>query len=714
MHTQTDSSLSQNTPRKKKLHILVNEQRQRINSLTKEVNLLKQKQSRDITVTEFTSACDTYLPTELGKFVKAQIAVAQRKTQGRRYQNEFKQFALSLYFVGPKVYRLLQKTFVLPSPSCLHRYIKGIQCTAGINESVLEILRIKCDQMQEQDKFCIICVDEMSIKSHLFYNYGKDEVIGFEDNGLTKTLQPACSACTFMVRGIHSNWKQPFAYVLANTNVPSLTIINLLDKFVERLTNIGLNVKGLVTDMGSNFIEMSNILNVTAEDPVFIVGNKTLFYFFDPPHLIKATRNNLMNNTISWNCGTANWSHIQDFYEQDKKLTHRTAPKLTDSHIKPTNFEKMRVRYATQVLSFTTAAGMEIYTQLGRLPKEAEHTIAFISMFDNLFDIFNSWELKCKKKFRCAFKGETYQLEFLEQTLQFLSEFKMTSVKNRDNTNYMKFIRCWEISINSLIKFWEQWKSEGFKYLYTRRLNQDCLENFFGAVRQQNGNCVNPTSVQFKSAFRKLCILNLFHTKNMNCAEDFDKLVTSIGNYNPSAIQNTVMPTQSEKGSLFSLEYCDYHEQVIPEQNAFKYVCGYLINKCLKIHSCDKCNEFASQNEELDESNLFVHFKAYDTTYNIFGKLKTPHELFYNYIYKMEQIIIDNLQNCINVKVGQSLLFFIDNSIPKLEHPCDNFPLLYLQKLYIRFRIYHILKRSNREFKTVPKKNRKINILMNL
>lgn len=37
----------------------------------------------------------------------------------------------------------------------------------------------------------------------------------------------------------------------------------------------------------------------------------------------------------------------------------RLAPKLTDFHITFTNFEKMKVRYATQILSATVAAGLQ-------------------------------------------------------------------------------------------------------------------------------------------------------------------------------------------------------------------------------------------------------------------------------------------------------------------------------------------------------------------
>ncbi|KMQ93552.1 52 kda repressor of the inhibitor of the protein kinase [Lasius niger] len=36
------------------------------------------------------------------------------------------------------------------------------------------------------EKHCILCVDEMSLKAHLFYNVSQDDIIGFEDMVLQK------------------------------------------------------------------------------------------------------------------------------------------------------------------------------------------------------------------------------------------------------------------------------------------------------------------------------------------------------------------------------------------------------------------------------------------------------------------------------------------------------------------------------------------------
>lgn len=56
------------------------------------------------------------------------------------------------------------------------------------------------------------------------------------------------------------------------------------------------------------------------------------------------------------------------------------------------------------------------------------------------------------------------------------------------------------VLISSYIFFWTK---VDFKYLKTRRVNRDSLENYFGNIREQSGNLVNLTPIQFERDFRK-------------------------------------------------------------------------------------------------------------------------------------------------------------------------------------------------------------------
>lgn len=65
------------------------------------------------------------------------------------------------------------------------------------------------------------------------------------------------------------------------------------------------------------------------------------------------------------------WDYIAQLYNNDKKYGIWLAPKLTDSHIQPTYFEKMKAKYATQVFSATVSAGLNLYVRFCAIPAAA-------------------------------------------------------------------------------------------------------------------------------------------------------------------------------------------------------------------------------------------------------------------------------------------------------------------------------------------------------
>lgn len=201
----------------------------------------------------------------------------------------------------------------------------------------------------------------------------------------------------------------------------------------------------------------------------------------------------------------------------------------------------------------------------------------------------------------------------------------------------------------------------------------------------------------------------------MNCLEDVDVILTNFVTYSENnATSDQPIDITSAVAEPFEVSHCDYHQQNLPEQNAFKYIAGYLINKCLMKHRCTICEKFAKDDSDIDDNNLFIHFKAYTTEESIFGSLKTPHESFYHYIYLLETTFFSNVLNFIEKPKVCNSLYALCDKIPKFLHPCKHFPFDYLIRFFIRFRLYYVLKFSNRDFKQTTHKNRKLCILLNL
>ena len=69
-------------------------------------------------------------------------------------------------------------------------------------------------------------------------------------------------------------------------------------------------------------------------------------------------------------------------------------PRLTETHINPKGFEKMRVKLATQLFSHSVASSFTHAIARGELPENPYRLIsAFFSSIDKLFDILNSSSL---------------------------------------------------------------------------------------------------------------------------------------------------------------------------------------------------------------------------------------------------------------------------------------------------------------------------------
>lgn len=87
-------------------------------------------------------------------------------------------------------------------------------------------------------------------------------------------------------------------------------------------------------------------------------------HLFDPPHLIKCLRNNLLTKDLIYEMDgvkrVAKWKHLEELYYADNCIPDsKMLPRLTDHHVVPDKIKKMKVRFATQVFSQRVAAIMK-------------------------------------------------------------------------------------------------------------------------------------------------------------------------------------------------------------------------------------------------------------------------------------------------------------------------------------------------------------------
>lgn len=107
--------------------------------------------------------------------------------------------------------------------------------------------------------------------------------------------------------------------------------------------------------------------------PYFFANGSKMYYAFDPPHLLNSTRNNFFKYNLEVLNNLTDKKYLNDFYHADQSI-NRYAPMLTDAHINPGPFQKMKVSYESQVFRATVAAGMRSWVEYGTLHSAAETT----------------------------------------------------------------------------------------------------------------------------------------------------------------------------------------------------------------------------------------------------------------------------------------------------------------------------------------------------
>ena len=436
-----------------------------------------------------------------------------RYANGYRHTHANKMFALSLWHASPKCYRLLYSYFALPSIITLRRSIRMIQMQPGFHSIILDALREKTKKFTMTESLVVVAFDEMSIKMNLEYNSRLDKVIGYEDMGEDRSDLIATYVTVFMVKSLLGKWKQPIGYFYTSGPMKTDMVKNKLMECIDILHGCNLYVKVVICDQGPNNRGCCKLLNLST-DSYFKYNNSKIYFFYDPPHLIKSIRNALYNKGF----GDISFKYIKDIYNIKRRLSLQLKDKLTTKHIELSSFSKMRVNLATQVLSMSVASNIRTVVILSKLlPEDSLKTADFCEYFNNLFDIFNS-----KSNDHYVYKNPLNQnsksMDFLRLANEMLNEFKC-AYNGNDN---LPCILGWIANVKALISLSQDLVDKYAIYeLNTGNINQDYVENFFSRMRSGGGNRDNPSAAEFSTEYIKVCISELFNKiDGSNCELD--------------------------------------------------------------------------------------------------------------------------------------------------------------------------------------------------
>ena len=479
-------------------------------------------------------------------FWKEQVAAMSVTNPCQRRWNPLMiKWCLNLKMISSAAYHNLRTSgmLVLPSERTLRDYSNVVKGGNGFQMGILEQLyREACDHQDEipfYRQFVGVVFDEVYIKSDLVFDRFSSQIIGFVNLGAVdqqlaalehSTMIPevATRVLTLMVRGIFYSMNFPLANFATN-GVNAVQLFHILWEAVEHLERCDFRVVFQTADGSSpnrRYFRMHNDAKQLAETGVIhkainiysaVSSESNAIYFFsDMPHLLKTARNCLANTDAHahsrhlWNGEDLSWKHMFLLEEACRQarvksgglsLTH----KLTREHFHLTNFSKMKVNLAVQILSHSVATALKFYDIPG-----SQATQTFVANMNRFFDMLNVRSKnegihKMKEDLKPYESHSDCRLHWLENDfLQYLATWeenveqrpgfkpaeKSLMLLSRETREGLR------ITIQSFVSLARQLLSdEGLhgKYLLSERFSQDPLEKFFGKIRQAGGRGNNPT-----------------------------------------------------------------------------------------------------------------------------------------------------------------------------------------------------------------------------
>jgi hypothetical protein len=631
----------------------------------------------------------------------------------------------------------MRRTFHLPSERTLQQYISGFNVTTGFDCDYMLALRKRAESLNSKEKHVVVTFDGMSLRSSLKYLEYDDRIVGFEDTSgfCDPSSNVAKHVLQFMVRGISTRWKQPVGHFFVGNSVDASVLKKMLMAAVSKLESAGLSVAAVVCDQEASHRSCLTAMNVSVSEPSFKSGGgNTVYVMHDPPHLIKNVRNNLLTCDFIVDGKTVSFKHIENLYELESKNVLRFVPKLTKGHIQLTNFKKMNVKLATQVLSHSVASGLRCYIKLKQMATEVEATAYFVERMNRLFDIMNSNSPKAKNKWQKPLGVNTVeQFQELLDAKMWIEGWKFKSRKTGLVKDNLPFKQGLMMTINALSAVCRDLiEKQGFQFVMTSRFNQDVVENWFSCIRGKGRNNDSCTSLEYESASKSIAVNWLLEhpEKGSNCQLDCDSFigllkqaelckVRSSADVGPEPVAKSCnisasqLPTDdailipdacnliSDWSSVFSLNDVD--------KNVVFYIAGYLTRKLNLNTSCKKCQVSYVKSREKHKNAGSKHASLLELRQFEWSKygLASPSPQLFDLCCALERIVQVNIESTMaGPNVMGSLKDVIGCSVTVDSYPiddcCSNHKTWWLNMavtVFLRVRIHHFVRIRNRELK---------------
>lgn len=226
-------------------------------------------------------------------------------------------WCLNLKMISSAAYEVLRRTGMLklPCERTLRDYTHWVKAKPGfqseVNQQLLKEANI--DNAGYHNNVCVV-FDEVKIKEGLVYDKESSHLIGFVDiDDINNHLQAyersftsdkpklASHMLVFMVRGLFSALEFPYAQ-FPSSNLSGDALYSIIWECIANLEALGFNVLALTADGAScnrKFFRMHAPCTrgrgrgelIYKTNNIYASEERPIFFFSDPPHLIKTVRN---------------------------------------------------------------------------------------------------------------------------------------------------------------------------------------------------------------------------------------------------------------------------------------------------------------------------------------------------------------------------------------------------------------------------------------
>lgn len=239
---------------------------------------------------------------------------------------------------------------------------------------------------------------------------------------------------------------------------------------VSTCDQVGVNVKAIHELMDPSNVKRSSSGGLLSYE----IRGTIIIHCFDPPHLIKGIRNNLITKTLKhritkrWSISgtdsnqkvkkervrSASWGHVEGLYSKRYSLQESTKllPKITAEHITP-NKSKMKVSVATQIFSDTYGTLMLKHADNKVLPKNYSDTAEILLFFNDIFDSMNgSCEYADSHNLKGPVTESSEHFNFWNYALDMLSKMNFYDKTTGKLTHRTSVLKHFESTVRGYIE----------------------------------------------------------------------------------------------------------------------------------------------------------------------------------------------------------------------------------------------------------------------